>query len=73
MVPYNVQDEDLSVRPKWCLGGPSLDRGPHLLFQVVIDRNHLVIGVRGQPSIIKVSYFHRAISGSFNFRAGTFI
>jgi len=32
MVPYNVQDEDLSV---------------------VIDRNHLVIGVRGQPSIIK--------------------
>ncbi|KAF8149855.1 hypothetical protein B0H34DRAFT_731431 [Crassisporium funariophilum] len=32
MVPYNVQDEDLSV---------------------VIDRNHLVIGVRGQPSIVK--------------------
>ena len=45
----------------------------HLLFQVVIDRNHLVIGVRGQPSIIKVSYFHRDISGSFSFRAGTFI
>jgi hypothetical protein len=42
----------------------------HLLFQVVIDWNHLVIGVRGQPSIIKVSYFHRAISGSFSFMQG---
>ena len=27
MVPYNVQDEDLSVRSKWCLGGSFLDRG----------------------------------------------
>lgn len=27
MVPYNVQDEDLSVRPKWRLCGPSVDLG----------------------------------------------
>ena len=26
MVPYNVQDEDLSVRLKRCLGGSSFDR-----------------------------------------------
>jgi hypothetical protein len=49
LVPYQAQEEDVEVSaiPMQDIYISSL--------QVVIERNHLLVAVRGQPPILKVS------------------
>ncbi|KAJ3572407.1 hypothetical protein NP233_g3106 [Leucocoprinus birnbaumii] len=43
MVPYNTQEDELSVRGYYC----------PFVIDIIIDRNYLVVGVKGLPPTIK--------------------
>lgn len=51
-VPYETEGNDVEVRVRVMLGRLDHYSGPP---KVVLDRNYLVAGVKGQPPTVKVS------------------
>ena len=63
LVPYETSKEDVVVRPhiKQHLCCNTLAHVRASLTQVVIERDYLLAGVRGQQPVVKVSALHNIL------------